>query len=320
MDLLPVILFALPIAIFASSVMWTTHSTAPIAHEHREQISRVRERVLRERLEQQRQRERAAAQHTQLREQHTSQRPSAPRAADIDTHTLPPPPYEAATASSNSASDSASASASVSSSPASPRPSAPVADRASPATATLDCPICLDKLTYAIETNCAHLYCAECFLEYYDRGAPAPSLLPQPVTCPCCRRRVDALITRFSHSEEHSPDMAALLTRIQHYNSRFSGESRPLSDHLRDTPVYLRRMAGEAVSSPSSLVRLLFRSHFALSVVGSLLYVFSPFDLLPELVFGVLGYVDDALILVAASVVLAGLYRAFTVQRQAQRV
>ena len=310
MDLLPVILFALPIAIFASSVMWTTHSTAPIAQEHREQISRVRERVLRERLEQQRQRERAAAQYAELHEQQLRQRPSAPAAVDSDPSTLPPPPSYASATSSSTASTSAPS--------ASPSPSAPVADRANPA--TLDCPICLDKLTYAIETNCAHLYCAECFLEYYDRGAPAPSLLPQPVTCPCCRRRVDALITRFSHDEEHNPAMSALLTRIQQYNSRFSGEARPLSDHIRDTPVYLRRMVGEAVSSPGGLVRLLFRSHFILSVLGSLLYVFSPFDLLPELVFGVLGYVDDALILVAASVVLAGLYRAFTVQRQAQRV
>ena len=310
MDLLPVILFALPIAIFASSVMWTTHSTAPIAQEHREQISRVRERVLRERLEQQRQRERAASQHVQLREQQLTQRPSVPPATEHDASTLPPPPsYAAAT----NNSDTSSASAST----ASPRPSAPVADRPSPA--TLDCPICLDKLTFAIETNCAHLYCTECFLEYYERGAPAPSLLPQPVTCPCCRRRVDALITRFSPAEETSTDMPTLLTRIQQYNQRYSGESRPLSDHLRDTPVFLRRMAGEAVSSPGGLVRLLFRSHFVLSVVGSMLYVFSPFDLLPEMVFGVLGYVDDALILVAASVVLAGLYRAFTVQRQAQR-
>ena len=309
MDLLPVILFALPIAIFASSVMWTTHSTAPIAQEHREQISRVRERVLRERLEQQRQRDRAAAQHEQLREQQLTQRPSAPPTTEHDTSTLPPPPsYDAATGNSNNAPTSSASSS---------RPSAPVADRPSPA--TLDCPICLDKLTFAIETNCAHLYCAECFLEYYERGAPAPSLLPQPVTCPCCRRRVDALITRFSPPEEHSTDMPPLLSRIQQYNSRFSGESRPLSDHLRDTPVYLRRMAGEAMSSPGGLVRLLFRSHFVLSVVGSMLYVFSPFDLLPELVFGVLGYVDDALILVAASVVLAGLYRAFTVQRQAQQ-
>ena len=313
MDLLPVILLALPIAIFASSVMWTTHSTAPIAVEHREQINRVRERVLRERLEQQRQRERAASQHAQLREQQLPQRTSASSAAEHNSSTLPPPPsYASATSNSDTASASASASAS------SPRPSAPVADRAS--TAALDCPICLDKLTYAIETNCAHLYCAECFLEYYERGAPAPSLLPQPVTCPCCRRRVDALITRFSHAEEHQSDMAPVLSRIQQYNSRFSGESRPLSDHLRDTPVYLRRMAGEAISSPGGLVRLLFRSHFVLSVLGSMLYVFSPFDLLPELVFGVLGYVDDALILVAVSVVLAGLYRAFTVQRQAERV
>ena len=318
MDLVPLIILALPIAIFASSVMWTTHSTAPIAQEHREQISRVRERVLRERIDQQRQRERAAEQHAQLREQQQSQpsqpvhRPSAPP-ADTNPSTLPPPPsYSAATGSSASPSAPPAASS---------RGGAPVAAAAGAAsTATLDCPICLDKLTYAIETNCAHLYCAECFLEYYERGAPSPTLLPQPVTCPCCRRRVDALITRFTTAEEHESDMAPLLQRIQQYNTRFSSDPRPISDHLRDTPVYLRRFVGEAVSSPGGLVRLLFRSHFLLSVIGSMLYVFSPFDLLPELVFGVLGYVDDALIIVAACVVLAGLYRAFTVQRQAQRV
>ena len=35
-----------------------------------------------------------------------------------------------------------------------------------------DCSICLGEATYAIETNCGHVYCAMCILSYYEMTTP----------------------------------------------------------------------------------------------------------------------------------------------------
>ena len=304
------LLFFLPFAVFAGSVMWTRFSSSQIAQEHREHVSAVRDQVLRERLQQRQ----AAAISSGQAQQNSSG----------------PPPYSPAYA----ASASSSSFSSSSSSPASPLPSAPLlhpesspspsappppsaAPTASPRVPSRDCPICLESASFAVETNCAHLYCAQCFLEYFERGSASASIVPQAVVCPCCRRRVDALVTRFTLQEETAEAMPALLSRVQRYNTKFSGQPRSLRDSLEDTPTYLRRLVADVAASPASAIPLLFRTHFLLSLVGTLLYVFSPFDLLPELVFGVLGLVDDALIIVAVCVFAAGIYRTATLGRQA---
>ena len=31
-----------------------------------------------------------------------------------------------------------------------------------------DCSICLSETTYAIQTNCGHIYCAQCIISYYE--------------------------------------------------------------------------------------------------------------------------------------------------------
>eukprot|EP01050_Picozoa_sp_SAG11_P016181 SAG11_NODE_2177_length_3716_cov_2.968482_4_plen_157_part_00 len=57
----------------------------------------------------------------------------------------------------------------------------------------LCCPVCLDWLTDAVETNCAHAFCCECLLGVLEAAAPAGGSLvtarraPQ---CPSCRTPV----------------------------------------------------------------------------------------------------------------------------------
>ena len=46
------------------------------------------------------------------------------------------------------------------------------------------------------------------------------------------------------------------------------------------------------------------------SVVGSILYILSPLDILPEAVLGIIGLLDDLVVLLAMLVYLACLYRA----------
>ena len=301
MDVLPLIIFAVPIGLFFSSFMWTQLSSSTIAQEHRQHVNEVRERVLRERM--------------QLQQQ---------RAAHSSSAAGGPFPALSSAASSSSASFPAPSAPPLPSfipypdaaSSPSPRP-APTAPPAPPRPSDLQCPICLDSTSFAVETNCSHTYCAACILDYFERGGS--SVIPQAVVCPCCRRRVDALLTRFTAAEEGSAEFAPILHRVQAYNLRYSSHPRSFRDSFADTPTYLRRFVTEMSTSPWGAASVLLRTHFLLTLLGSVAYVVSPFDFLPEAMFGLLGFVDDALVIVVVCVFLASLYRAMTMQRMAQR-
>ena len=56
-------------------------------------------------------------------------------------------------------------------------------------------------------------------------------------------------------------------------------------------------------------VVLLYRLHVLLLLALLLIYVFSPLDLIPEAVFGVLGYLDDIVILFAVLSYASQIYR-----------
>merc|ERR1719354_1505829 len=32
------------------------------------------------------------------------------------------------------------------------------------------CPICLDRIQFAVETNCGHIFCTRCVMSYYEHG------------------------------------------------------------------------------------------------------------------------------------------------------
>ena len=49
------------------------------------------------------------------------------------------------------------------------------------------CPICLSGVAYAVETNCGHVFCAECLLTYWQHDQ-----WPRPARCAVCRRLVSA--------------------------------------------------------------------------------------------------------------------------------
>lgn len=47
------------------------------------------------------------------------------------------------------------------------------------------CPICLGELTYVVDTNCGHSFCAQCLLTYWQHDQ-----WPRPARCAVCRRPV----------------------------------------------------------------------------------------------------------------------------------
>eukprot|EP00116_Pleurobrachia_bachei_P009087 sb/3469349/ len=71
------------------------------------------------------------------------------------------------------------------------------------------CPICLDEISYPVQTNCGHLFCGSCMLAYWDSA----SWLLNPLPCPLCRQTVtDIALLPESHNNTD------LLARVNQYN------------------------------------------------------------------------------------------------------
>ena len=48
-----------------------------------------------------------------------------------------------------------------------------------------NCPICLSSLSFAVDTNCSHTFCARCILSYWEHDQ-----WPRAARCPVCRNGV----------------------------------------------------------------------------------------------------------------------------------
>uniref|UniRef100_A0A2K6VFC8 E3 ubiquitin-protein ligase RNF170 n=1 Tax=Onchocerca volvulus TaxID=6282 RepID=A0A2K6VFC8_ONCVO len=154
------------------------------------------------------------------------------------------------------------------------------------------CPICFSQASFAVVTNCGHLFCCNCIYGYWKYSAS----LITPVKCAVCREIVNLLIPLPTEGERESSADEALRCdeRLNDYNRRFSNEGRPIIDYIRDLPVLVPYMI-RAVISVNGLMYM-FRIRVFLCLLGMAIYILSPFDILPEAVFGLLGMVDDIFI------------------------
>ena len=117
------------------------------------------------------------------------------------------------------------------------------------------------------------------------------------------------------------------MAQVTDYNQRMSGEWRPvgplyaregslfypshssqLMHYLYDVPALLRHLWRELFTVRGLLI--VRRLHLILILVLIVVYLLSPLDLLPEAVFGLLGLVDDIIIIIGTLVYIAIIYRA----------
>ncbi|KAL5106464.1 hypothetical protein TcWFU_010136 [Taenia crassiceps] len=168
------------------------------------------------------------------------------------------------------------------------------------------CPICLEDLKFAVETNCRHQFCGECFYAYWQTFSP----LTQP-NCPVCRSQLRFLLKRFTPTDldtGDSSERSEVESRVAVFNRRFSGNPVSLIDQMRDLPVLLRycwRVMFEGEEGISCLLRLRL-------IVLSLFvffYVISPLDIFPESIVGVFGLLDDCLVCLVFFIYVAALFR-----------
>ena len=100
--------------------------------------------------------------------------------------------------------------------------------------------------------------------------------------------------------------MIQLAQDIVNYNARFS-EPRSTWQQLCDTPLLLRWLVLE-IRSNRGLVSTL-NPGLILFFLFLSMYVLSPIDAIPELSFGLLGYLDDVLLVLFFMVYFTSIFR-----------
>ncbi|XP_053105263.1 E3 ubiquitin-protein ligase RNF170-like [Hemicordylus capensis] len=151
----------------------------------------------------------------------------------------------------------------------------------------LNCPICLQTATFPVETNCGHLFCGSCLIEYWKHGSWLGA-----INCPLCRQKV--ILLYISCKNQPDKQSKRIVYDIKDYNKRFSGQPRPFSDYLYDVPLLLN-LAIRGIFTLGGLVWIFFL-RVVICSFGTIMCLTSSLDVMPERLCGILGVVDDLVV------------------------
>ncbi|XP_062030511.1 uncharacterized protein LOC133746346 [Rosa rugosa] len=172
------------------------------------------------------------------------------------------------------------------------------------------CSVCHGVFNTPCQANCSHWFCGNCIMLVWDHGSTL-----QPCKCPLCRRQITLLVpTEASLSQRDMPEVAEILSKVETYNRYFGGQSRGLTQRMQDLPFLLRRLLRELLDPHRSLP-LVIRARVIIAMILSGAYVLSPVDFIPEAIFGVVGLVDDLLIVLVVFLHVATIYRSVLYRR-----
>eukprot|EP01018_Ginkgo_biloba_P019539 Gb_35234 [translate_table: standard] len=176
------------------------------------------------------------------------------------------------------------------------------------------CSICHDNFDVPCQANCAHWFCGDCILRVWHHSSAL-----QPCKCPICRRPINLMIPcETATRRRDEPEVDRVLQNIEKYNRIFGGGSVGFCQRLRDTPLLLRRLLRELMD-PQRALPLVFRARIIFFLALLAIYVFSPVDILPEGILGIVGLLDDILVILIVFFHLASLYRSALVYRHGGR-
>ncbi|XP_041018584.1 E3 ubiquitin-protein ligase RNF170-like isoform X6 [Juglans microcarpa x Juglans regia] len=131
----------------------------------------------------------------------------------------------------------------------------------------------------------------------------------QPCRCPLCRRQITLLIPgESSLRQRHDPEAAEILEKVETYNRLFGGGTNGLVQRMRDLPFLLRRLLRELLDPRRSLP-LVIRARVYIAMFLSAVYIVSPVDIIPEGILGIVGLLDDLLIVLICFLHVAAIYR-----------
>lgn len=166
------------------------------------------------------------------------------------------------------------------------------------------CSICHGNFNIPCQANCSHWYCGNCILQVWNHGSTF-----QPCKCPLCRRPITLLVpSEASSRQRYNSEVSEILGKVETYNRLFGAHTNGLIQRVRDLPFLLRRLLREMMDPQRSLP-LVIRARVFLAMIGSFLYVLSPVDLIPEGILGIVGLMDDFIIILICFLHVAALYR-----------
>lgn len=166
-----------------------------------------------------------------------------------------------------------------------------------------NCSICQEAFTHPCQANCGHWFCARCILAVWNHA----NTVTRPCRCPMCRRDVRVLLPPHERWPVRG-DNQLQLDAVNLYNRRFSGLPVSTWQRIRDAPILLRHLFSR-LSDPREVVWLLRTGRVIfLAFCFLVLYVLSPFDLIPEGMYGVLGLIDDILVIATGVLYISASY------------
>ncbi|XP_010534093.1 PREDICTED: E3 ubiquitin-protein ligase RNF170 [Tarenaya hassleriana] len=166
------------------------------------------------------------------------------------------------------------------------------------------CSICHGHFNVPCQANCSHWFCGNCIMLVWRHGS-----MLQSCKCPLCRRPITLLVpTEDSLRERDDSSVAEILGNIETYNRLFGGHSSSFVQRMRDLPFLLRRLLREMMD-PQRTLPLVIRARVYFAMILSAIYIISPVDVIPEGILGIVGLLDDLLIVLLCFLHVAALYR-----------
>ncbi|XP_071517183.1 E3 ubiquitin-protein ligase RNF170-like isoform X5 [Panulirus ornatus] len=177
-----------------------------------------------------------------------------------------------------------------------------------------ECPICMDLAKFAVETNCGHMYCASCIIQNWKTN-----FTMSPMPCPFCRQEVTLLLPCFSEGETNTTEITEIEERervmadIKQYNRMYSEHPTSFYSQLQDLPTILRHIWAELFTWRG--IEMLSRFRFLICVITAFLYAITPIDLIPEAFLGLIGLIDDVVVIVFLLIQVSVVYRTVVANR-----
>ncbi|CAI0565877.1 unnamed protein product [Linum tenue] len=166
------------------------------------------------------------------------------------------------------------------------------------------CSICHGRFKVPCQANCSHWFCGDCIMLVWQHGSAV-----QACKCPLCRRSITLLVPgQAALRDRNDTEVSEVLVKVQRYNRLFGGETSGLIQRMQDLPFFIRRLFRELMDPQRSLP-LVIRARVYIAVILSALYTLSPVDIIPEGILGIVGLLDDALILLLCFLHVAAIYR-----------
>lgn len=180
-----------------------------------------------------------------------------------------------------------------------------------------ECPICLCEANYPVLTDCGHVFCCTCIIQYWQQSKS----IVYACDCAMCRCPFYMLLPvkwpSPGASEEIDDQLHENNMRLDDYNRRFSIE-RPALDFIRDIPVLIPYLVRNFFNN--DIFAVVNQIRIALVIIFLAAYFCLPNDLFPESMYGLVGFMDDCLIGILVICGLINWFRNYMAERgQAHR-